>query len=251
MITRRTAIITGLAALAEYKALGQFTVPSHTGALASAGAPALPTTNLQAWWKADSLSASPVTAWADSSVNGVNLTKDSSSPVWTASQINGLPAVTFNGSTDYFHTSAAINYSGVISVYAIFKPAVVNSSQSFMSNATGARSASLQINNSGLQELDYQITTNLGTSNTPLTAGVWCELGVTYDGSNSHYYLNGVADGGASVSASGFDPINALGTGWNAGIFSQLHGQLAEFVIYNSGTYQSAVHTYFQSRYGI
>lgn len=252
MITRRAAIISGLAALADYKALGQFTVPSHTGALASAGAPALPTTNLQAWWKADSLSASPVTSWLDSSSNGVNLTKDSSSPVWTANQINGLPAVTFNGSTDFFHCSAGLSYGGAISLYAIFKPNTVSALQTFVANATGQLSFDYAIGSTALPQADYQLTTALGAANTPLTAGTWYELAVTYDGSNSAFSLNGVADGGAAVSASGFDEINAVGTNWVGGApLALLNGQLAELAIYNTGTYQSAVHTYFQARYGI
>lgn len=41
-----------------------------------------------------------ITAWLDRSGNGNNATDSSAAPVWTANQINGLPAVYFNGSAE-------------------------------------------------------------------------------------------------------------------------------------------------------
>lgn len=242
----------GILSVAQADVCAQMISTGNHRKIFSGGSSVLPTTNLQAWWKADSLSASPVTSWLDSSSNGINLTNDSSAPVWTANQINGLPAVTFNGNTDFFHTSAAITYGGAISLYMVYKPATVTVSQAMTCNATGGIAAAYQINASSKQEFDLQGTTNLGTSSTSLTAGTWYELAVTFNGTSTAFYLNGVADGGGSVSSSSFDPINAIGTNFASGApYSFAHGQLAELAIYNSSTYQPAVHTYFQARYGI
>lgn len=43
--------------------------------------------------------SSQVSAWADQSSAGNNLSAAGSKPIWTASELNGLPAVVFSGST--------------------------------------------------------------------------------------------------------------------------------------------------------
>lgn len=58
-------------------------------------------TGLEMWYKADVLAynnGDSVTAWADSSGNGRNLTNSGTAPKFTTNYSNGKPTVTFNGS---------------------------------------------------------------------------------------------------------------------------------------------------------
>lgn len=73
-------------------------------ALARRRASAFTPTNARAWWKAESLSAladgAAVTSWPDSSGNGYDLTVApvvSEPPAYALNQINGYPAVYFQG----------------------------------------------------------------------------------------------------------------------------------------------------------
>lgn len=60
---------------------------------------------LVGWWKADALTLAdgdPVSSWTDSSGNGFDATQatPANQPVFNTGQLNGLPAVNFNGSSD-------------------------------------------------------------------------------------------------------------------------------------------------------
>jgi hypothetical protein len=208
-----------------------------------------PSTNLQAWYKADSLSATPVTTWADSSASAANLTSVGS-PTWSSSQVNGLPAVAFNGS-QYF-TLSGIPYTGTISIYMVVKPTSVSTTQSFTSSNLD-NAFVFGITSAALQKADEQNTASLGNSTSTLSAGQWVEIAVTYDNTSSHFYKNGVADGGATVSSAISHGINLIGTNWASGpgVTETFNGQIAEILIYNSATFQSAVHTYLVARYGV
>jgi hypothetical protein len=88
--------------------------------------------------------------------------------------------------------------------------------------------------------------------NALLTASTWYETAFTYGPSLQNFYLNGTADGGGTDPTYISNPINVIGANFNTGTPSEFaNAQIAEILIYQSSAYQSAVHTYLVSRYGI
>jgi hypothetical protein len=86
--------------------------------LAPAGSPL-------AWYKADSFSnvgdGALVSSWSDSSSNGYPANEFNSGlqPVYRASKINGLPAVSFDGLSARLDTQLALPQPGVLSAFAV------------------------------------------------------------------------------------------------------------------------------------
>jgi hypothetical protein len=73
-------------------------------AVPTSSTPAPPTTGLKAWFKADAgvtASGSNVTAWADQSGNGFDLSQPGGTdqPQLVSSAVNGLPGISFEGPT--------------------------------------------------------------------------------------------------------------------------------------------------------
>ncbi len=217
----------------------------------SGGTPTPPLTNLVAWYKADSLSASPVASWTDSSGNSHTMAANGTQqPAWSAGQINGLPALGLNGTTQYMGTAAPIPYSGDISIYVVWKCAAVSSPNAFTSNGSVNGAFEYRLASSH-QEALSQNTVSLGTGTATLTNGTWYKSAVTYSGSSGAlaFYLNGVADGSATNPQTITVNIDTLFS--NAGTIEFFSGQVAEILIYNSSTYQPAVDSYLFARYGL
>jgi hypothetical protein len=59
-----------------------------------------------------------VTTWADRSGNGYDMTQGSTTwaPYYRSRSMNGLPSALYDGTNDYLQTSAALDYTGFISV---------------------------------------------------------------------------------------------------------------------------------------
>ncbi len=82
---------------------------------------------LESWYNAGSINGvsngSNVSAWSDSSGNGHNLSQATSNnqPIMETSDINGLPAVRFNGTSDYMAGTASgfTNASTVLSMQTV------------------------------------------------------------------------------------------------------------------------------------
>jgi hypothetical protein len=210
-----------------------------------------PLTSLLAWYKADSLSATPVPSWTDSSGNGhtmVNVTT-ADQPTWSASQINGLPALGLNGSTQSLGTLTVIPYSGNVSIYVVWKCAAVAGTNDFDSSASG-QTFVYRIN-AGHQEALYQGVAVLGVGTATVTNGTWYKSAVTYNQTSGAgaLYLNGVADGTFTSVQTIPQGIDVL---FNSGNVNEyFNGQVAEVLIYSTSTYQAAVDTYLHGRYGL
>jgi hypothetical protein len=109
----------------------QVVVNSHSAV--GGGSPFDPSmlSGLQVWYAADSGSncggvcsdGSSQTTWADKSSNANNLSAGSCAhaPIYHTNQLNGKPAVTFNGSGDCFAVGAAINLQTASTVFAVVK----------------------------------------------------------------------------------------------------------------------------------
>lgn len=99
-------------------------------------------TGLESWYNAGSISGvsngANVSAWSDSSGNGHNLSQATTNdqPLLETSDINSLPAVRFNGSTDYMAGTASgfTNQATVISMQTV-KSAVYGGTYEFGINS--------------------------------------------------------------------------------------------------------------------
>ena len=83
--------------------------------------------SLKCWLKADSLSLSnraTVTNWLDSSGSGNNATTPlASAPMLLTNQVNGLPAIAFDGTNDYLTLPNCLSGATVVEAFVVLRPA--------------------------------------------------------------------------------------------------------------------------------
>jgi hypothetical protein len=224
----------------------QFTVPMHTGALASSsGSPVLPTANLLAAYQGGSISSSPATSWPDLSSNANFLTSSgASAPVWTASQTpHNNPAVTFDGTDNYFSAHAVIACTSSCTIYFLFKPTAVTAKQSLTSSVAGLALV-YAINASAHQAAELQANSVIGTDTTTLTAGTWYRLAFSWDGTNWKFYVNGTLTSSGANAKTISSPIDQIGANISGSSpLEFINGQIG-FLAFYSGAYNTAVDTY-------
>jgi hypothetical protein len=228
----------------------------------------LPTTGLQCWFKADNgalVSSGAVTSWIDVSGNGMTATQTTSSaqPTFTSSAVNGLPALTFNGTSQYLQMpSGFANFTSGTSMFIVTKPVgLINalSAQLFYVGIGPADILSLnEPDTTGLKGLGLSVFTTSSTSttvqaNNALIAAFQLLEG-THDGvSTATLYVNGsqLAQNGAMLAIPNVTRnTNYIGTA--AGPSSFFNGQIAEILVYNnllSNTQRVNVENYLLSRY--
>ena len=206
-----------------------------------------PTANLLAWFKASSLSSSPVTTWPDSSGNGHNLTM-TGSPTWAAGAINGLPAVTFNGSSQYGTMATPVPYSGQFSIYVVF-----SSPNSQISAFVSGTSNTFEYRLDATYQALFQNTALLASSSAGVASDVYYKAAVTYIGSTGAlaFYQDGAAAGSFTDAQTITNGINVVGANASGGISEFYKGSLAEILIYGTGTYNAAVDTYLHGDYNL
>ncbi|MCU0780567.1 MAG: hypothetical protein MUF04_05620 [Akkermansiaceae bacterium] len=91
-------------------------------------------TGLHAWFKADAgvtVTGGSVTAWTDQTANGFILVPPATGPVLTAASVNGLPALTFDG-TRQLGGSLGAGALGDATVFAIFRTTVADSDNDYL-----------------------------------------------------------------------------------------------------------------------
>ena len=234
-----------------------------------------PSSGMLIWWKADvgnNCGGSACTdgasqnSWADQSGNGNNgtLTPAIVGPcvasIYHTNQINGKPAVTFNGNnTDTMetcfsvgNTGAGLNNQSATTAVLVVKLAQTAADNSFISGAGNSfnwRSATT----AHMQQALKACTASLGTS-TSVSNTSWHQLNVTYNGTTVTFRTDRAADGTASPATA--ITVNWLTLGINpcGGSLETLSGQVAEFILYNrvlSGGEITTVETYLNSKYGL
>lgn len=239
------------------------------------GAPVLPPplSGMLVWYQAGSspdCSGSPCTNgaaqnnWTDLSGNGntgiVNGTRKLSTagpvctaPTFNTNQINGKPALTFNGTTDCFGLSAGSGVSYLdIMVFAVVKETVGES-------LLGSNSTGFNYQLGATQAITKACTTAIATSNTSII-GSWVQINAYLDNNVPFanpwaFRLNRAADGSGTTGTTVIPPATGLGgNGCSAGALEMYSGQIAEFLLYNrvlSSTEITTVETYLNSRYGL
>src|SRR5262245_29682685 len=88
------------------------------------------TNNLQLWFRADAgvttNGTGNVSAWADQSGNGNNVTNTTAAnqPLWLDNTLNGLPVVRFDGANDELSSLSNVNLTNGLSIFIIARNAV-------------------------------------------------------------------------------------------------------------------------------
>jgi hypothetical protein len=212
---------------------------------------ALPLTNMTLWLKADN-SASP-SLWADVSGNQNNFAQSNSSnqPTIVSNAVNGLPAVNFSGSSQYFTSSLAPFTNSQGSVFVVTKPASVVNNANFLAfnyeNLSETTTNNWNLNTSSgaytltatnaLSTSQYQVLEAINSS-TDNTATIYTN-GVFNSGYSSYPFILGSTPG-------------LIGSNTAESIF--FNGRIAEILIYGAvltSSQRAAVENYLLARYGI
>ncbi len=236
-----------------------------------------PLSGMLLWWAADvgnNCSGSACSdggsqnSWADGSGNGNTGTLTSAisaacvASVYHTNQINGRPALTFNGNTStgsetcfsVGNSGTGLNNKAASSMFIVVKEA--NSSATVATYAAGAGS-SLQWDNhtNNLNRLTQACTADIATGNAAYDSS-WHQLNATYNSSTGAYSFrkDRTSDGsGTNVKTISSNWLS-LGATFCGGSISTLNGQIAEFILYNrglSGGEILTVETYLNGKYGL
>jgi hypothetical protein len=229
----------------------------------------VPSSGLTCWYKADNgaiLSSGSVTSWIDVSGSGstASQTTSSAQPTYTSSAINGLPAVVFNGSSDYLNMPAGFsNFASGVSIFVVANPTATspyyNNIFDFANTSNYGVSAMNLVQPSGTN-LSFQLYDSGGnitsvTASSAVTTGSYKLFEVTHDGTaTGTMYTNAVqiAQNTAMSSTSSLNPMyNFLAS--QVGGVSNFAGGIAEVLVYNrllTSSQRLGVEQYLVGRYG-
>jgi hypothetical protein len=229
----------------------------------------VPTSGLLCWFKADNgaiASGGTVSTWTDVSGNNLSGTQGTTAnqPTFVSSASNGLPALGFNGTTQYFGLpNGFANFTSGMSLFVMAKPTLFyNTYARFIDfgsgpgygNSVGFQQpavSSLSLSVHGIP--DTTVTTV--QSSTALNLGLYQLFEATHDGTATATLLvNGipVAQNTAMIAIPNVTrTYNAIGEAGVLGPF-YFEGQIAEILLYNqilTSAQQANVENYLINRY--
>jgi hypothetical protein len=225
------------------------------------------TTNLAAWYKADTgltctsgcTTGNAVTAWADQSGNSNNLT-GSGSPTFQSAQVNSLPAVQFiSASNQFFTLGTGINMSSAGSaagsIFFVYKLLdTSNTGRTLLGDSgNGGLAYWAAKGGSKAQGADKSGVVQIAAGTASSDAS-WKQVNMIWvNGTSYAFRLNRAADGSGSSS-------DSLGTGVTENTIGKqssgeyFWGQIAEVLIFNANigtTNRDTVENYLNCRYGL
>jgi len=224
-------------------------------------------TNLSLWLKADAgvtLSGSNVTAWADQSGNGKNMTSDIA-PTFVSNAKNGKPALAFDGSRmigpGIFTGSA--NRTMFVVYYTDNEEQISNTicGQNNLSASDAGTFFMMQARNDGINSSPYFAGYSQDLYGTPYENNVWKIASVDYESGSGNTSLYWNADNSNSDTLT-LDTYNS-GNCFTIGCFYDpielsylefFYGKLCEIIAYNrvlDGTERGQVNTYLNTKYAI
>jgi hypothetical protein len=228
----------------------------------------VPSSGLKSWYKADNgaiVSSGSVTTWKDVSGSGSDASQSTSTaqPTYNSSAINGLPAVVFNGTSDYLNMPAGFsNFASGLSIFLVTKPTTWAYGQRVFAfgntNTSGSNCLVLEEpTNTSLSFDQFDSGGNVASvvSNSAVTLGSYQLYEITHDGtSTGTMYADAVqiAKNTAMYSTSSINPnYNYLGCA--IGVNGFFAGEVAEVLIYNrllTNSERLGVEEYLSGRYG-
>jgi len=211
----------------------------------------IPTTNLKFWFDADATyitkdGSNYVSAWADRSGNGNNLSQGSGSyqPLWQASQINGYPALYFN--VDGMNT-AAFTFNQPFTIYVVLKGLSGGYYDSVFEGLTGY--SYIMLNKSGTGYYNMNAGSNFTTS-IPFSYNSYDIAVACFNGSSSFVKENG---GTKQTGNPGSNNAGGFAIGFRGGSY-QFVGYIAEIIGYDAAHNDSQVatlQTYLNDKYSV
>ncbi len=218
--------------------------------------------DLHAWFKSDagvSTESNAVTQWADQSGNGFVLTPPATGPVLNPGVLNGLPALTFDGSTQLNGDLTAPAVTGA-SIFAIFRYTIEDSNNDYLytlgsDGPAGSQFTLSRRSDSSVYHFDGGAQ-NVGEDGTlpPNTWFVSSQVFGADAGISHNLFLNSVSVQRTSAS----DPYSAdLSTSvvgnWTGGS-NRFVGDLVELLVYDRAltvSERSDVEEYLRERAGL
>ena len=232
-------------------------VPQTTGALQ----PAL-------WLRSDvgvTASAGQVSQWNDQSTSANNATQSTSAsqPTITASAVNGVAAINFNGSSQYMTLGPGLAFGSGITSYVVLNPTATSASARLFDFGNGSGNSNFtmqQASSDGAAVYMYNSATPSSfTASSALTQSVFQSLsafiGTNGAGTPITLYTNGVSDGSSTIYNPGYiyRSNNYIGTSYGA-TSDFFQGSIAEILIFPTtltGLQKISVDAYLYGKYGV
>jgi hypothetical protein len=224
--------------------------------------------NLITWLRADNgpaISGSNVTSWQDlAGINSPTQSNSTKQPTFVSSAINGLPAVNFNGSSQFlqFASGFGSSWSSGLSIFVVTNPTAVATNATFLDLGNGTLTSPnnnimlYEPSTNGVTLKNYDVTTPTSvTSSSAITLGRFQLIEATQGTSTGTIYTNGVQGATATVSTprTATRSTNILGANNPSNTPpNYFQGQIAELLLFNkilSATDRQAVEQYLIQRF--
>jgi hypothetical protein len=225
---------------------------------------AIPRSGLTVWLRGDSqvtTVGTAVSAWGDASgsSNGASQTVSADQPSLVASAINGLPAISFNGTSSFLALPSGLsNLASGVSCFAVMKPTSVSAGARVFDFGNGTTSDNVYLSeptSTGVSLYTYNGSSGTSvTSSSAVTVSQFQLVEAINNGTGTAtIYTNGV-QGAQNTSMNTMNNLvradNFIGKASGGGNYFK--GQLAELIFYNRGvtkSEQAAIEGYSFSKY--
>jgi len=217
----------------------------------------------KAWWAAGSITGiddgEAVASWPDDSGNSYSLAEATNGPTFNEDDVNGLPSLSFNGSSNYMTNGSLTIPSQTHSLFLVVNPTSTAAAQSILRFQTGG----------GYVIYPYRLYADAYVSQfggTPLShlyseaydgivGGSWQVGAVVVSATGAITYVNDVEETSVAAtitsSTSGTLSMGRYAAGAGAEFFG---GKIAEALVYDvtlNATDRAAVNEYLMNKYGI
>jgi len=229
---------------------------------------AIPRNGLQLWLDANNsvtASGGNISAWGDISGQQNNATQSMSGdkPTLVSGAINGLPAVSFNGSSQFLQLpggSTFSNFSSGASIFVVTNPASVTSGARFIDLGNGSASDNLLLDEPSSSGAALYVYTGSSpsnvTSSSAITTNQFQLLEAVYNGTTTATISTDGVEGAQSASMNTIANTNRANNyiGQGSGGGNYFEGQIAEMLVYNRAvttSEQGSIEGYLLSKYQI
>lgn len=188
--------------------------------------------NLKAWYKADAgvtLNGSTVSAWADQSGNGYNLSQATAAnqPTFVSNSQNGLPAIQFDGTNDILSiaTGSNITVGNDVTFYIAWKKTTAAFINWILYD--GASTAITAQNNANAWAGAANVVASAMANNTWYSRSGTLK---TTGGFSGSIYLNNVLAGSVTPGSTNWNLFRSLGST----DYGLVYGTIGEILIFNA-----------------
>lgn len=220
-------------------------VVSALAALATASAAPVPVLHLQADQSVTADASGVVSEWDDTSGNANNALQGDPnlSPKLVNSDVNGKPAIRFDGDNDYMEvaSAASLDLSGDVSSFFVVRFDDFDFYRAVWAKGNANFPAPLDyylLPDSGIISLwrgdgSPSNSGNFNSSRGP-RANAWVVLGFVISGNTVTHYINGQAAGSGDINVTPADGGMPLRIGTRDDLFTKFKGDMAELLIYDT-----------------